>query len=1145
MSALISRVPGFYLNPVRSPFDLSQEEVLQRLAGYVGRECIDRMVNAGTLALIRGFENFPRPVIRAVMRCSPRPSCVFVKDEGVIYVDESCAGRSTFSVEFILCASFIAQGHTAIAANIIADSTRYIIEHCKLKPEPKAPFRGFLRYLLRRHAVRLEYSGICAIEEYLIREPKRQLSQYSTRLIKKLQAPQANESIKVQDLFPLGLVLTEKTSRLTRADLMQSGLDLFDRKSLEAWRSPLSACVSLSREPLPPPAWFFLRKKFHEADLETEVSYPVPVDSADFSREDWSLEASAMKIYDKDGLVPVSSLDLRPFARIAVRSSQPKGKSHTVSLLQTSLEDPMVEEFTPLNRFPRVCHPHKTLVEIESAEVCPTLDWAYLTLRIPSFGKRPIRALCTSWVMQAEMLKMRTRYSATLTFWAHSLQKADSNARFVLQQVQAPDWPCTTTRCTVRIGGIAKAPSAAGTELVQIQCKTASKFTRNLIVVAPKSLLDGTELQSGDLADLAGIFLAGDLMNADAARAESALEQYRAAIRNLPIHLQNRRIRALAHAGIPDALLWLARNLLERKSPMQIQALLRRAANMGNVRAALALCALYLKENASRKMQEPGWGVVRDLAKYIDEYEMTPLTELAYATAPVYRLLPPDYQQHLLELTALKLCSPKSGYDYAMKLLEAKPSRSSQSALIYSQTLAAYLLQHAVARGFLAAGYEFAKCCALGVGTPASVETATAVLMHCCEQQFAPAKYWYAAFSQAGIDFFTKPRGWRKKKVMEGIDEGAPSAIFRTALFYLFDKPDKEPDQDSHLIAYSLLRHLKETVCDAEASHLLRELAEHMSEEELQQAPHFDVWKTLCIPEPDFKFPISKFSSDLHGPILMHAPFVRELDPDMGEELSPKMLTQVMFLAENASPFVFGYAQEHKVETDPRLRLTCFHEARAKEAVVNGSLLITSGRYTNADLWDLGGIYPFFETGIEWVGTIQASFISDEHASAVLVAGYRTLNDDCDAISFFDPLWPLMSQTYRIGDTYRFKLYGLCDSVMVLNAEDLKFMEDHRPIGSVCEVLGVSLQNARMHLASEILGIKRHVCQIAGVEYAMLLIHPIVQQDIEDRPMPVFISEHMLALTKGLKAGATVAIEAEIHGWAIDLAFAPEATTLN
>ena len=127
MSTLASHVPGFYLDPVRSPFDLSQEGVLNRLASYVGRECIDRMVSAGTLVLIRGFENYPRKVIRAVMRCSPHPSCVFVKDEGVIYVDEACAGRSTFSVEFILCASFIAQGLTAIPANIIADNTRYII----------------------------------------------------------------------------------------------------------------------------------------------------------------------------------------------------------------------------------------------------------------------------------------------------------------------------------------------------------------------------------------------------------------------------------------------------------------------------------------------------------------------------------------------------------------------------------------------------------------------------------------------------------------------------------------------------------------------------------------------------------------------------------------------------------------------------------------------------------------------------------------------------------------------------------------------------------------------------------------------------------------------------------------------------------
>ena len=1145
MSVLASRVPGFHLNPVQSPFAPSHEEAIGRLAGYVGRDCIDRMLESGTLVLIRGFENYPGQVIRAVLRCSPRPSCVFVKDEGAVYVDETCAGRSTFAVEFLLCAGFIAHGLEPIPAALIANNTRYIIEHCIRGKEPKPPFRGFLRYLLRHHAVRLECSGVCAIEEYLIREPKRQLSQYSARIVKKLRSLHGGEPLDVKDLFPLALILTERTSRLTKAGLRQSGLDIFEQEALAAWQAPLGACVSLSTEPLPPPAWFFMPKKFRENDLEAEMPYPAPFDSPDFIKDDWSLDANAIPIYNRNAVMPVSSLDLRPFAYITARSSLRKGQPRTVTLLQTSLEDPLVAEFTPLNCLPSVCPAHKSLVTILSAEVCPTLDWAHLTLSVPSLVKKPIRALCTSWTVQADRLRMQTEYRANLSFWAHAIQKAAPQDRFSPELVPASDWPCTLTRCTVRISDIDRAPSAAGVELVKIRCKAGSNFTRGLLVIAPKVLLESADLHSGEFAELTGIFLVGDLMNHQEALAQTCFKHEVASFEPLPKTAQNRMIRKLAHSGHTEALIWLSRNLEARRPKVVIQAFLRHAANRGNMRAAVALCVMHLRDNLLRRMDEPGWGVVRDYAKYISESDPNPLTDLAYLSPEVKRLLPADYQQHLFEMNTFQKGDQQSCYDYAMKLLEAKSSRSSQSEIVYNQTLAAYLLQNSVARGFLIAGYELAKCYALGIGFAASIPAATAVLIHCCEQQFAPAKYWYAGFAQAGADFFTKPRSWRKKKVLEGVDAGDPTAILRTALFYLFDQQNGEPEQDANLIAYGLLRHLKQTVCDVEACRLLDGLSMRMSDEELEQVQHFDVWKALGIAEPDLKFPIAKFSSELNGPVIMHPPFLRELDPNIDKELSPKMLSQVMFLAENSTPFTFGFAQTHEVERDPGLRLTSLREQSDQQQSVRGSLLISSGRQTAGGPWALGSIYPFFETGIDCVATVQTAFISDKHSSAVLVAGYRTPNDNCEAFSFFEPLWPLMSQTYRIGETYRFKLYGLCDSAHLLIEEGPEFMDPDHPVGPFCEVLGCDIDNAQVRFASEILAITHHVCQIAGVDYAMLLVHPVIHQDIDERPMPVFISENLLSKSRDLKVGVKTIIEAELHGWAIDLAFAPNATTLN
>ena len=1137
MSILISHVPGFNLNPPQTPFDPSRERVLDLLATYIGRSAIDRMIEAGTLVLIRGYENFPRLVIRAVLAAFPRPCCVFVQQQGVIYVDETCANRPGFATEFILCASFIAQGKDPVLSSILGLSSLDLYQHHMLGTKLRSPAGGYLRFLLAHKTISLKYSGMCIIEELLIGIPKLKLSLYPEKLIRTLSQLKLGQSIKVKDLFALALIHAQKASECTPDQLKEKGLDIYNRKHLRKHPASLSAAVKLCSEPLPPLFWFLPKNACSKA-LSGAFSYPIMA-LHPYCEDDWTAEQEFRLPEAGSSQMPVASANLRPFAKIKVRYCGTVSLSgYSAALLQTSAEDSLANEKTPLNTFPAVfCESQKFPVSIVSAEVSPTFDWAYLNLRIKDLGSQPIRALCTSWALQADRLRLSRKYHATIAFWAHTITPGADKDSGSIEQVQAEDWPASVTRIKALF---CKMQSLPDLPLVILVCKVASE---RISVIASSTLYKDSHIKSGQYVTITGMFLAGNFTNRKQAWADRMFKHISLELDNLPYGRRNRELRRMAHDGDTNALVRLTLSACRHKSVEDRLAMLENAASRGNRKAATALCMLSLKNSVEHPGERTSRDTAQRLARFIDETDFPAVAELAYVSGNMLEQMPEDYRESLFETAALKLGNAKATYHYAMKLLEGAAPQSPPGARAYSQALAVYLLANSLARGLDPAVYDLAKCLALGIGVQADPERAAEILRHCRDRNFIPATYWYAGFIRAGTDFFTQSGSWRRELFMKGIEEGDPEVILMTALFYLFDM-DK-PKQDTNLIAYALLKRTRDTLCDQESAFILSQLSMRMTAEERKLAPLFDVWKALGISEPNVKLPLENRTARLEGQSLMHGSFVQELDSDSKEAISERFMSQIRFLTENSSPFAYGYSQVHPVEQDTRLRLTKFDGDESSRRKLKAELLIASSKYASPAQWSLGCLYPFFETGIECIAVVRMAFANDELAGAVLVAGYRTFDDDYQSVSFFDPLWPLMSKAYLVGETYRFKLYALCESLHIVDPSIPGIKANESPLGAGCEQLVFDFEHGRARFTSEILGIRHHVCQIAGIDFAMLKVHPVVRQNTGAAFMPVFISEKLFAACPGLKTHATAALTVEMHGWAEDLAVAPNTTTLN
>ena len=119
MTVLLSHIPGFHANPPRKPTEPDEDMTVKLLGRHVGEDAVRRMLESGTLVLMRGYENFPAGIRASAAISWPRPACVFDKGTGRIFADTACLNALALEMDFLVCAGTLALGNLPIVRKIL------------------------------------------------------------------------------------------------------------------------------------------------------------------------------------------------------------------------------------------------------------------------------------------------------------------------------------------------------------------------------------------------------------------------------------------------------------------------------------------------------------------------------------------------------------------------------------------------------------------------------------------------------------------------------------------------------------------------------------------------------------------------------------------------------------------------------------------------------------------------------------------------------------------------------------------------------------------------------------------------------------------------------------------------------------------
>lgn len=1167
MTAVARNYPGYFLalNPDLLQNNISQAR--QRIANLIGIDLLTELEKCHAIVLHASPEHLPEMFARKA-RQEAMASCAYIDlKDNHIHVDSSQYRRYGFAAEVAAITAFGLLGGVlgkCRPARMLARLAP-VVQCWYNQAQTGAPSAD------KRQAALLSPTDHAFVAEAIIRCHFLQFaSGESLALVTSITAGLFLRETSLEEdlLAETRTLLARKVKDLSKIRLkhvlalammsLEELPALFHRYKLGMTvRVATDSKLTISRIDLSNPAFFFSQSTIEKLDSENRFQYRANMrllaPGADYAQSWTDMTEPLVQAEELSRFAPLSDPSIRPLWTLYPVFYGPnviKPAAARMSIVRTGCADLASHEYSSASTLPHFVSPDaQHLIKISHVEISNRLDWALLWVYNDNGlygGMFP--ALCPSWSLQAPKIDLRKQYAASVALFTTRVTRSTERSRFGLRFERSSSVRAKLPSVTATVFYQSAKPcgSVAGTKFVQVTGNTQSDGQgHEIIAVVSLDMLKPL----GPITRADGIVLKGYMLATDLEVHDPILlpDNVVSAVNNLPSGrpaIARRLSRILYTADLPVHLIGnVASRLMElmrTRTPMgrRLQKFYVDVASMcGNVSGLMVKAADYIDKERTSGVTTPEPLALLIAAAMRGSKEA--LTALI-VPSPISERLPDDVVDALIAWAGLEQDSGSAQHVLARLLLN---DRTPEQLDLRERALYLNLLQHSVvANGFMAGAFNLAHCWAAGFGTEPDLETARWVLQTAAQNGYLHAQYWLAGFGHLGANFFTADEETLKAAFEPNLKNGAPASLIVYGLYALFGCHDR----DHELVAYAIFDWVDKTIRNHEARQIKELIRKNMSSALRERIDGFDVWRHLGISAPPSSIDLVDTMGDLDGPIIMHPPFMEELDPDLdytNPKPSSRLMGQVSFFSENSEPVLLGYAARHEVEHDPSLRVSAFGHSGGPAQ--GDQLVIVSISAPETKSWDVNTLYPVFEKGTRTTFVLQGGACTQNHACAVLTVSPSNDRQESSTLAVFDPLWPLMSRKYRTGDRYCGILYGLADKVS-LNAFGLKDLPEHiqhavmEKTSNVRQRRFVSLScvnaaNAFYRVNSGVQHVEPNCCMIGGISFARVDVDNIIVTDEQDaETFPIYVAQRKLDALGTVKPGDRFEAYIELHAYMLD-----------
>ena len=1122
MTVLLSHIPGFHANPPRKPTEPDEDMTVKLLGRHVGEDAVRRMLESGTLVLMRGYENFPAGIRASAAISWPRPACVFDKGTGRIFADTACLNALALEMDFLVCAGTLALGNLPIVRKILEKAAEMIGQDpSALKPKEQAIVqRAILRYGLNSRVWKPELRGAAFLAE---------IANDMTELFTKRSFESARKIIQtgkgrftLSNFAGLLYILTKFASEQDAKSLAASGVELYDSDELASRELPLDAVCTLRRDATPTGEDFFGRSLSARQALELATGgYMFPNEPLQLLMEDWSPSYPVHLSPETGPANPLSSLSIRPFAQFSLQCLTPPGKAPTAQLLAVAAIDPLEGECTDLAALPAVQCARKTAVRITGADVSENLAFATLSIIAPDLEAGPIPAIATTWPMQADRLKTNRLYEADLAFWASGAVKSAERSCWLEEE---SDYSPVRPRVRMRgeVLSVEREETLAGMELVRLEVSLAPEEGRKIDAVLAKAVFEGSGAARGDFVELTGFFLAGNFTSLEKKRELKAEPARKDLLSMAPVRLR-RLIKKFGVNPLSARYLLMCQDVfLESGFFEDYQSLIDLAMRAGSrpLGQYASICGLLATAKHQRS-DETFFRTAQLAAHMMSGTRSEAFAEFLTDSDDMSRLFGFDIQSALRAAVPMKRENLGCYQVDALTEMVFLKFRDPDHTLV--ELLFTNVMLHAVNAGLWKLGLELAKRYALGIGAEKSEERAARILSFISDKGDRMTSFAPRAFQRLGEKLFTLEPDEVLAECKAGIAEGNYGSILLTGLWYAaYAKGD-----DDLRTAYGLLKSVEKRLGDKTIMRIGESIRLELGAKtpaKRRALDAFDPWRAIGVEKPDLVCSLYRTLHVDEAVREMHSDLYSALDPEYAGQMTERIMRQFEFVSQGEAPAFESMCEKAGI-TDTALRLT--EVQGSSEEGLGGRLLMAY--LPTEEGWLMREAYPFFERGVRVPVRLMSGIASTDAVSVVLLASYVIPSTgESVLLSIFDALWPLYATYYNLGDEREFTIYGIGRELERLPEGTLRDI-NLTTRGEIRRLGGSKMEQALHTIVSPVLGIRRRVAEIAGVAYAELDVMPFFEMKPET--MPVYLPD---ALVPGdLKIGDEVKIGMQLNGYTL------------
>lgn len=828
---------------------------------------------------------------------------------------------------------------------------------------------------------------------------------------------------------------------------------------------------------------------------------------------------------------PLGSYDVRPAAVLRTTASagwkrDAAGKLQAV-LLKNSLESWGDTEVADGPVYPFIATERETPVVISGVEVADNLAEAYYSV---SIGGKPLKpgdcytVYAAGWSRQAPLLRAGVPLTCHLAFWAlGDLPEAPG--------IRNPEM-AVYRRCGV-VKSIKNLGVLGGRRYSAVTVAWTNPGFKNVPVIMTSA--SASHLRKGDKIEPSGILVAGAFFH------------------HTPVTAEEDRVRWLPPSR---------RDLEADGADETVPQLRRRWTKTPSYENALAYAATMRLFTRRTRAQRREWLLhLRTPAALFlaaqqmladTEYHDETLPAVIYTAGqflaagfppaaewllderhlPIVQRIPGLLAGSLLTEQLIHAPSGKLLAFFGEQLLQLTPRQP------HDEAEALHWLMAAAARGSVPAQLRAAECSARGIGCPASVGKALALLTMLLRNTGNPRIFYQVGGLQLlGEAFYDADAYERRNAILERVKNPGRTGDWMLLILHLIyeDYPEKE-GYAPRAAAVALAQWIMERTGVSTAAPLLKLARTEMQAAQDEEGAHlprdFTPWTWLGIKEPTepltFASLINPISDALMRSLQSDA-FFDDLTEHIGGDHEASFLQ---------------FVEEHVVRMTPGL---------AKETGNPSADGIELGAYVGiADTGDFAGstpalgcvraadktkagktfYFPFFPEGLPITFRPEEAYSTHENAAGFLRIELQDENGfPVKSLVAFDPLWALLWRAYEPHRNYRGLLAGVAEKVFTPPSE-LKADRFYDIFEDTLTEAPATAGQAGLYAAGgKLESIETDYTEIAGLTIARLML-TLKLGGREWRHFPVFISKARLELSfpKGLpEAGALIFTEVNLH----------------